>query len=131
MNHTPNKLTEIDHIDGESLHNKKENLRLVDRIDNIHNVCVRDDNKSTGIRGISYDGRYNKYTVDFYYNKKRYYFKPFKNIAHAVYLRYLCEIEFLKNIRYSTDDENIFNHINKLTEKEKRNIEAYFLNKIN
>lgn len=131
MNFIPDNIHEIDHIDGESLNNKEENFRLIKRIDNIHNSCVRDDNETINVRGISFDSRFNKYTVDFHYNKKRYYFKHFKKVESAIYLRYLCELEFLKEFRHTSNDNFINDYINLLTNTEKENIEAYFLSKIN
>lgn len=51
---------EIDHIDGNRLNNKIENLRLVDRQINSKNRCKRSDNTSgvTGINWCNYKGKY-------------------------------------------------------------------------
>lgn len=79
---------EVDHIDGNSLNNRKKNLRIVSRLENIQNTSVRIDNQ-IGIRGVSKSR--NKYKVDFYYNNKRYYFKDWKTIEEAVYCRLIAE----------------------------------------
>ena len=79
---------EVDHIDGNSLNNRKENLRIVSRLENIQNTSVRIDNQ-IGIRGVSKSR--NKYKVDFHYNNKRYYFKDWKTIEEAVYCRLIAE----------------------------------------
>lgn len=50
MNFMPDKMQEIDHINGDSLNNRLYNLRIITRIDNIHNAQVRSDNNTTGIR---------------------------------------------------------------------------------
>lgn len=130
MDYTPDKLNEIDHINGDSLNNKKENLRLISRIHNIQNVSVRCDNNITHIRGVSIDNRFNKYNVDFSFNKTRMYFKGFKRLEEAVYLRFLCELYFLKEFRNTSNDNIILNHISKLTDDEKFLIEQYFKKKI-
>jgi hypothetical protein len=116
---------EVDHIDGNSLNNTKENLRTVKRTDNITNVAPRINSK-TQIRGVSYCKKDNNYSVDFIYHKQRFYFKPFIKIEMAVYLRYLCEINYCKDFRYTSNDESIKGHINLLSEKEKKEIENYF-----
>lgn len=127
MNFTPNHIQEVDHIDGNSLNNTKDNLRLINRIDNIHNIQVRIDNKSTGVRGISYSKKSGKYVVDFQYNKKRWSLREFKNLSEAVYLRYLFEKEYLKEYRNTSNDEYVFSLINSLSPQEKLAIEKYFL----
>lgn len=60
MDFIPNKIEEIDHINGNSLDNRKQNLRKITRIDNIHNSQKRIDNTS-GIRGVSQRKRWAVY----------------------------------------------------------------------
>lgn len=49
----------IDHIDGNTLNNRKSNLRIVLEKDNHKNVKKKSTNTS-GIRGVSYNKRENK-----------------------------------------------------------------------
>jgi len=70
------------------------------------------------------------YKVDFYFNKKRFYFKDFKKLECAVYLRYLCEKYFLKEFRNTSNDDLILDYISRLNEKDKKEIENYFFHKI-
>lgn len=90
---------EIDHKDGNSLNNRKSNLRIVTRLENIQNTRERIDNQ-IGIRGISPD-RNKTYKVDFAFNKQRYYFKNWNSLEEAVYCRKFAEeffgLEMLKN----------------------------------
>lgn len=116
---------EVDHIDGDSLNNTKENLRVVSRINNVKNVAPR-YNGQIGIRGVSFDKRYNAYTVDFSYQKNRFYMKTYKKLEQAVYLRFLCESYYLLEYRYKSNDGKIKEHISRLSETEKREIEDYF-----
>lgn len=82
---------EIDHIDGNSLNNRKSNLRIVPRLKNIQNSKARIDN-AIGIRGVSKAG--NRYVVDFSYHPNRYYFKHWTNLQDAVYCRMFAEKHF-------------------------------------
>lgn len=51
---------EIDHIDGDSLNNKIENLRIASRAQNLQNRQVQ-KNSSTGFKGVFFDARRNKF----------------------------------------------------------------------
>jgi len=121
---------EVDHIDGNSLNNRKYNLRIIDKPSNCLNMQRKINNQS-GIRGISYDSKNNKYVIDFSYKKKRLYFKPIKILEEAVYLRYLCEKYILKEYRNESNDDNYNYYVNKLSKEQKDNIYKYFLTKIN
>lgn len=125
LNFTPDGINEVDHINGNSLDNRKTNLRIISRNENIQNTRVRIDNKTTGIRGISFDKRYNNYIVDFHYNKNRYYFKPTKDIEEAIYLRYLCE-KHISGYIVITDQEFCSEIIKNISNNKKNTIEEYF-----
>lgn len=119
---------EVDHIDGNSLNNKKSNLRIANRTIQTMNLAPKKQNPF-GIRGIGFDKRFNKYQVSFSINKKRIYIKQFKDICEAVYARYLLELK-LNNYRYSENDEKIFQYINQLSDAKKREIELYIDSKV-
>ena len=109
---------EIDHKDGNSLNNRKENLRYLTRQDNARNTRARLDCQ-IGIKGISQDKRTKKYTVDFCFNHKRYYFKPWTSLEEACWCRFVAEeyfsLELISNNplfeQYNTLDLNIKNDI--------------------
>lgn len=86
---------EIDHIDGNSLNNRKNNLEVKTRLENIQNSNARIDNQ-IGIRGICKIK--NKYKVDFSFSNKRYYFKDWNTIEEAVYCRKYAEEYFNLNV---------------------------------
>lgn len=96
----PPKGHEIDHKDGNSLNNRKNNLRFLTRGDNARFVKARIDNK-IGIRGVSFDKRSGKYVVDFSFQGARCYFKQWNTLEEAVWCRYcaeeICGLETLKS----------------------------------
>lgn len=92
-NYTHQDGYEVDHIDGNSFNNRKSNLRIVSRLQNIQNVSARIDNK-IGIRGIVFHKEWHSYTVDFSFNKKRFYFPHWKSLQEAVWCRKTCEEYF-------------------------------------
>ena len=116
---------QVDHISGDSSDNRKSNLRLVSIQENMMNLQKKSTNTS-GIRGVSYDSKRNKWKVDFTINKTRIYLKGYSSIEEATYLRYLCETHFLKEYRNTSNDELIFTYINSLNDAIKRDIENYF-----
>ena len=85
---------EIDHIDGNSLNNQRNNLRAVSRQENIDNQRATRIDNQIGIRGVVCDKRSGKYQVDFYYHGRRYYTKPWETIEEAVWCRYCFEDHF-------------------------------------
>lgn len=120
----PDKIHEVDHIDGESLNNRKSNLRLVTRLENIQNAKAKCTNK-LGFRGIHpADG---KYWASITVNKVRYGFKGYDTLEEAVYLRYLCEKYFLPH-RYV--DDRMIEIVRSLDISKKEEIESYFKSKI-
>ena len=118
---------EIDHIDGNSLNNMRINLRLVTRQENIDNQRATRIDNSIGIRGISFDKRSKKYTVDFNFHNHRYYVKPWDTIEEAVWCRKCFEDYFnIPAIRSNPIAKNYFI----LPEYRQHEIQQYVLDKI-
>lgn len=120
---------EVDHIDGDTLNNRKNNLRIVTRQNNIRNLKARQSNKF-GIRGISYNEKSDTYVVDFSDKKNRYYVKPWKTFAEAVACRYYLEMYINPIFRFKGNDQQITSIMSTLPEKQKSIIEQYVLDKI-
>lgn len=117
---------EVDHIDGNSLNNRRENLRIVTRQYNIDNTRVRIDNK-IGIRGVSQNKKSGLYKCDFSYHGKRFYFKDFKTCEEAVYCRKYAE-EFFGLETLSRNP--LANQYLILSEQKAEKIKNYVHNKI-
>lgn len=121
---------QVDHIDGNTLNNKRKNLRVVTIQQNMKNLKKKCSNTS-GIRGVSFNAKNSKWKVDFTFEKKRFYLKDQNTIEEAVFLRYVLEKHFLEEYRNTSNDEEYLNHINKLSDTQKNNLIEYLCNKIN
>ena len=60
---------DIDHIDGDKLNNKIDNLRLATRSQNFCNIGLRSNNKS-GHKNVFWSKQSKKWRVDINFNKK-------------------------------------------------------------
>ena len=124
---------EVDHINGNEFDNRKENLRIIKRIENIQNVGVRNDNK-IGIRGVCFDKKHNKYIASFSYTPdikekpQRYYFKPFSTLQEAIWCRKIAENYF--GLEMIDRNPKAIEYYNKLVDYQKEEIEKYTIDKI-
>ena len=117
---------EIDHINGNGLDNRKNNLRISDR--SIQLVNTRQRKNSTGFRGVYFDKRNGKYSVGIQYNGRRIYLKQFDNIDEAIYARL-----FLEKIVFPEQELRKDVHVEyelNITDKDKLAIEEYIKNKL-
>ena len=119
---------EVDHIDRDTRNNKKENLRLATRQEQMYNTLKHN---KTGIKGIYFNpNRPNKpWHCECQYNGKRYYSPQYETKAEAAYYRFLFECVFLKDFLICNTAE-LHNCIEQLTEKQKTDIQVYFKNRM-
>lgn len=83
---------EVDHINGNGLDNRKENLRLCSHKENMYNMKTRKDNKS-GYRGVSWEKKRQCWVAMIWWDKKQHflgYFDTPEEAAH-VYNRFSVE----------------------------------------
>lgn len=73
---------EIDHINGVRDDNRLCNLRDSTRETNMHNQCLRKDNKS-GIKGVFWHSQSQKWRAEIERNKQRYCLGPFDSKEDA------------------------------------------------
>ncbi len=80
---------EIDHINGDGMDNRIENLREVTHQQNIHNHRVPPKHNTTGYLGVSYFKQMKKYSSYITLNGKKKHLGYFSNPedAHLVYLQ--------------------------------------------
>lgn len=119
---------EIDHINRDTHDNRKENLRLVSRQEQLFNSLR--ENK-TGIKGIYYNPkRPNKpWHCECQYNGKRYFSPQYETKEEAAYYRYLLETSLLKDILVCNTQE-LHNCVEALSKEKKENIQKYFANRM-
>lgn len=72
----------LDHIDGDRLNNRIENLRLATPLQNAQNARKRTDNTS-GVKNVSYHKRIKKWSVSLSVNRKIRHFGYFDDLELA------------------------------------------------
>jgi len=77
---------EIDHIDNNTLNNRRENLRVVLHSDNTKNVLKR-EGTSTEYIGVSFNKKTGKYVAYIDFNKKRFSFGCYPTPKEAAIVR--------------------------------------------
>lgn len=84
---------DIDHIDGNRLNNRIDNLRNVSRQENLKNIRIRSDN-TTGTHGVSMFKRTGKYTARIQYGGKGIHLGYFGTLEEAVAARKAAEVQY-------------------------------------
>lgn len=86
LGRTLEKLEMVDHKNGDTLDNRRENLRIADASKNAMNRRVRSDNK-TGVPGVKFDPQRNKYIVTASYDGKQRHVAITADFEEAVAIR--------------------------------------------
>jgi len=74
---------EVDHINHDTLNNRRYNLRVSQRIENSKNRETRNSNNKTGYRNVFWSKDENKYIVQLQINKKNKRLGSFKDVDEA------------------------------------------------
>lgn len=90
--------TIVDHKDRNTLNNRKNNLRIADKSKNNMNKCVLPNNTS-GVTGVSYHKRLNKWEARIGYKNKSIYLGIYKNKEDAIKARQEAEIKYFGEFR--------------------------------
>lgn len=89
----------IDHINHDTLDNRKDNLRIVTNSENHANRENRPNiNSTTGIRNVTYDNRNNKYMVQVWDGKKNIILGRYKSLKKAEEIANKNRCKFYKNV---------------------------------
>lgn len=89
----------VDHINGNGLDNRKENLRVVTNIENCHNRRIHSHNTS-GYTGICWVKRYQKWLAQIVVGGKQVCLGYHSNILDAIESRKQGEIKYWGGIQY-------------------------------
>lgn len=103
----------VDHIDhpygtGLKIDNRKQNLRIVNRVQNFMNRHITPNNK-TGVKGVCFDTKRKKWLAHLRINKKTILFKRFDTFNEAVKARKEAEEKYCGEYAFR-DNANSNNH---------------------
>ena len=85
----------VDHINGNGLDNRIENLRDVDQIKNGHNRSGLNKNNTSGHMGVHFEKRRNLWRVNIKLNYKDHFVGYFDNLSEAIAAREAAEQQLL------------------------------------
>lgn len=83
----------VDHINHNTLDNRKENLRITNNADNLRNGEIRINNK-TGVKGVYFDNIRKKYVAKIKVNYKDIFLGRFDSLEKAQKIRREAEIKY-------------------------------------
>lgn len=104
----------VDHINGNTLDNRKSNLRICRQKDNVRNKTQIQSNNSSGITGVYADTRprNTNWIAEIKFEDIKIYLSAYKTIDEAVYCRYIAEQILFGEFRPYSNDEVIKRYIN-------------------
>ena len=97
MNPNDNKV--VDHINGNTLDNRKSNLRVVTQSENNMNKRIQNNNTS-GITGVYFDTYSNKWRAAIKGRGRKFYLGKYNDINDAIKARKEAEIKYFGEYRY-------------------------------
>ena len=86
---------EVDHINGNRLDNRKSNLRIVTRQENMYNKSEYKNNTS-GVKGVKWNKDRQKWQVQINHNKKRIHLGLYSDLEEAKQVRLQAEEKYFK-----------------------------------
>lgn len=119
----------VDHINGNTLDNRKCNLRICTQAQNTYNKSKVSNNKS-GIIGVGYNNSRHTWDPEIRWNNKRVHLGRYKKIEEAAYVRYIAENIVFKEYRNKNLDNEKLELFSKIPQQRKKDLENYTIEKI-
>lgn len=129
-NNEKTKILVIDHKDGNTLNNKKENLRICSQSENVCNKHYMSNNIS-GVIGVSWDNNRKRWSPEVRYKEIRIHLGRYKDFNEAVYVRFIAEQYLFKEYQNADNKENYKKYIDLVSKERKKELKNYVINKIN
>lgn len=104
INYDNETKTIVDHINGNRLDNRRNNLRICEKSLNPIN-CKIYKNNTSGCKGVVWMERLKKWQVMLYYKKQRIYLGIYEDYDEAVRVRKEAELKCYKDFRRNEEDE--------------------------
>jgi hypothetical protein len=98
---------DIDHINGNGLDNRKNNLRIATRQENMMNQRVLPSNNTSGYIGVTWNKKLNKWDAQIKFNKKHIHLGDYINIEDAARARKEGELKYFGKNKFANFEENI------------------------
>jgi len=95
----PSNQMVVDHINHNIIDNRKHNLRICLQIDNAKN-CTKQINNTTGITGVLWDKRYQKWKSIIGINNKQIHLGYYDDKNDAIKVRKEAEVKYFGEYRY-------------------------------
>lgn len=93
----------VDHINGNSLDNRKSNLRILKKEYNPIN-CKTYSNNTSGVKGLSWNKKLNKWSVSIQVNKKSIYLGVYADKNEAIKVRKSAEDKYFGELNRKEED---------------------------
>lgn len=113
--------TIVDHINGDTFDNRKQNLRICSQQENLLNQSSMITN-TNGFIGISFESQRNKYSAEIRKGYVRCHLGRFDTLKEAVYARYLAEGMVFQDFCNEQEHLRKFTFIRDLEENRKKQI---------
>ena len=120
----------VDHIDGNPLNNKKENLRACTQSENLCNRhCM--SNNTSGLIGLHWDKARKRWAPEIQKEDTRIHLGRYKKFEEAAYVRYIAEEHLFKEFQNKEHINLYKEYIENISEDRKLELKDYTITKIN
>lgn len=95
----------VDHINGNTLDNRKQNLRIVSNADNLKNRTKLPSNNTSGVIGVRYRKDRNKWYAEIQYNNNKINLGSYIEKNDAIKVRLAAELKYFGEYKSNINNE--------------------------